>query len=151
MIQPNQLPSSLSLLRRVEISQASFEQPVTCPFGDHISLADKQAVDWLQGPQGQTMGAQDLCKRVDTHQAETGQAVRVTEEPNGDGFIGPDRRAHVAMDRVQEGVQRDSAETVYFRQFSQGYDGQFEARFRTEVHCSDGKVVILQYGPRERE
>jgi hypothetical protein len=145
-IQPG---SGLKLNRRVEVTRTEFETPVQCPFGDKVSLDDDQAMDWLSGPQGSLLRGQGIQRRVDNFARQTGEDVRVEQGPNGDGFIGPDRMAHVGCSRAEEGRLQDGPESVYFWQQSQGYDNNLETRYRTEVRSDTnrGTVVILEYGP----
>ena len=144
-----QAGSGLRLNRRVEVTRQEFERPVQCPFGDKVSLDDEQAMDWLSGPQGALLRGQGIQRRVDHFVSQTGQQVRVEEGPNGDGFIGPDCKAHVGCSRAEEGHLQTGPESVYYWQKSDGYDNNLEPRYRTEVRSDEsrGTVVILEYGP----
>lgn len=142
-------PEGLKLTRRLEVSRAEFETPVNVPFGDQVSLNDERAMEWLEGPQGVLLRGQGIQRRAEEHLQEHGQTVRVEEGPNGDGFVGPDRKAHVGHSRTEEGLVEHGKESLYFWQKSEGYDQNLEVRYRTEVHCDNacGQVVILEYGP----
>lgn len=139
----------LKLNRRVEVSRAEFETPVKAPFGDKVSLNDDRAMEWLEGPQGTLLRGQGIQRRAEEFLQEQGQSVRVEEGPNGDGFVGPDRKAHVGHSRLEEGLIENEKESLYFWQMSDGYDQNLELRYRTEVRCdkAQGTVVILEYGP----
>ena len=145
----NGFAPSLSLTRRIEVSPAEFEAPSPPEF-ETVSLADPSFREWLRSPQGRTDLARDLCRRVEEHEVKTGESVICSESLNGEGYVDAERRRHLAFERVEEGVARSSAETVYFRDFGQGHDGLLASRRRTEVHCSPGTIVILEYASADQ-